>query len=276
MKKWIFYAVIFTVVSFAFPLLSGDGAKAGSALVYGLGVTFLVIVLYLIQLGWTKFFGIFKPKLVHQQDAAFASPISVRLEPMSQPVPPTQFPTPSPIQKTRDVAIQSTGDANQHQAHAQPSPSNYVDMDDDAIYTIVAEELESGKTDKGLWTRLYAESGGDEKQTKVLYITRRVEKLMANEKARRQSLQNQEAERIQQEALTAAERIKEEAAEAAEDARRKEAGIADPRLVVAVRNGNWAIVRQFLDDGVSPFDTNDEGVSLLELAKIRGDMTCPP
>ena len=53
---------------------------------------------------------------------------------------------------------------------------------------------------------------------------------------------------------------------------RKEAGIADPRLVAAVRNGNRAIVRQFLDDGVSPFDTNDEGVSLLELAKIRGDI----
>lgn len=183
MKKWIFYAVIFTVVGFAFPLLSGDGAKAGSALVSGVGVIFVVIVLYLIQLGWTKFFGIFKPKLVHQQDAAYASPISVRLEPMSQPVPPTQFPTPSPIQKTRDVAN--------------------VDMDDDAIYTIVAEELESGKTDKGLWTRLFAECKGDEKQVKALYITRRVEKIMEAEKNKKQLLQKQETASLEQKTLQA-------------------------------------------------------------------------
>lgn len=254
MKQWIFYAVIFTVVSFSFPLLKGDGGKAGSALVYGVGVIFVVIVLYLIQLGWTKFFGIFKPKLVHQQDVEFASPISVRLEPMSQPVPPTQFPTPSPIQKTRDVAIQSTGDTNQHQAHTQPNPSNYVAMDEDAIYTIVAEELESGKTDKGLWTRLYAEAGGDEKQVKVLYITRRVEKLIASEKAR-----------IERQALRAIEAVA-----AAEAARRKEVGIADPRLVDAVLNGNFLTVSRYLENGVSPHATNNEGISLLELAKKRG------
>ncbi len=184
MKKWIFYAFIFTVATFTFPLFSGDGEKAGRGMIAGIGVMFVFIVIYLIQLGWTKFFGNLKPKLVDRQDTAFASPVSVRLEPISQPVPSTVIHTHSPLLKECDVAIKATDVNTQQQASTLPSPSHYVAMDEDAIYTIVAEELESGKTDKGLWTRLFAEAGGDEKQTKVLYITRRVEKLLDIEKAR--------------------------------------------------------------------------------------------
>lgn len=125
--------------------------------------------------------------------------------------------------------------------------TNISNLDEDAIYTIVAEELETGKTDKGLWTRIYAECGGDEKQVKVLYITRRVKKLMANEKARI-----------------------ERAVETAATALRKEVGIADPRLVDAVLNGNFLIVSQYLENGVSPHATNNDGISLVELAKMRG------
>jgi len=50
-------------------------------------------------------------------------------------------------------------------------------QDEDSLYTKVAEELESGKTDKGLWTRLIAECDGDEKIIKVQYIKKRFEKL---------------------------------------------------------------------------------------------------
>jgi hypothetical protein len=46
-------------------------------------------------------------------------------------------------------------------------------VDEDAIYAIVAEEIETGTTDKGLWTRLYAEFDGDEKKTKIAYIKQR-------------------------------------------------------------------------------------------------------
>jgi hypothetical protein len=200
MKQWIFYAFIFTVATFTFPLFSGDGEKSGRGMVVGIGVMFVFIVIYLIQLGWTKLFGNLKPKLVDQQDAAFASPISVRLEPISQPVPSTVIHTHSPLLTERDAAINATD----VKASTLPSPSHYVVMDEDAIYTIVAEELESGKTDKGLWTRLYAEAGGDEKQTKVLYISRRAEKLLAVEKTRQQLLQNQETARLEQETMRAA------------------------------------------------------------------------
>jgi uncharacterized RDD family membrane protein YckC len=57
-------------------------------------------------------------------------------------------------------------------------------FDEDAVYEVVANEMESGKKDKGLWTRLFAELDGDEKKTKIAYIKQRAEKLMASERAR--------------------------------------------------------------------------------------------
>jgi hypothetical protein len=57
-------------------------------------------------------------------------------------------------------------------------------IDEERVYAEIAKELETGVADKGLWTRLFAECGGDEKQTKVLYIKQRVERLIASERAR--------------------------------------------------------------------------------------------
>lgn len=53
-----------------------------------------------------------------------------------------------------------------------------------SVYEAIAKELESGETDKGLWTRLFAESNGDEKMTKVAYIKQRAAKLMEAERMR--------------------------------------------------------------------------------------------
>ncbi len=64
-------------------------------------------------------------------------------------------------------------------------------LDQDAIYTAVAEEMETGKTDKGLWTRLYAEFDGDEKRTKIAYIKQRAEKLISLERTRAADEQRQ-------------------------------------------------------------------------------------
>lgn len=50
---------------------------------------------------------------------------------------------------------------------------------EDAIYAAIAVELETGKTDRGLWTKLFAECDGDEKRTKVAYIKHRAERLIA-------------------------------------------------------------------------------------------------
>jgi hypothetical protein len=54
----------------------------------------------------------------------------------------------------------------------------------DRIYAQVAEEIESGNADKGLWTRLWSECNGDDRQTKLLYIKQRAKVLIATEKAR--------------------------------------------------------------------------------------------
>ncbi|MER2602682.1 MAG: hypothetical protein ABTR27_10030, partial [Candidatus Competibacter phosphatis] len=53
-----------------------------------------------------------------------------------------------------------------------------------SVYAAIANELESGGTDKGLWTRLFAEANGDEKMTKVAYIKQRAAKLMEAERSR--------------------------------------------------------------------------------------------
>ena len=55
-------------------------------------------------------------------------------------------------------------------AVAPPAP-------DDQTYARVAEEMESGQIDKGLWTRLFAENDGDEPKTRAAYIRHRVQQL---------------------------------------------------------------------------------------------------
>jgi len=71
-------------------------------------------------------------------------------------------------------------------AHATTSSSLVVEsaqqrpaVDEDAVYAAIANELESGAIDKGLWTRLFAECDGDESKTKAAYIRQRANQLLA-------------------------------------------------------------------------------------------------
>lgn len=68
--------------------------------------------------------------------------------------------------------------------NAPKAPPTMETLDEDAIYAAIGQELESGNTDKGLWTRLFAECGGDETQTKVLYIKARADRLLNAERLR--------------------------------------------------------------------------------------------
>ena len=43
-------------------------------------------------------------------------------------------------------------------------------MDEEKIYSTIAKEIESNKLKKGLWTKAFSESEGDENKTKALYI----------------------------------------------------------------------------------------------------------
>lgn len=78
-------------------------------------------------------------------------------------------------------------------------------LDEDAIYEVVANEMDSGKMDKGLWTRLYAEHDGDEKKTKIAYIKQRAEKLMTIE---RHNYEHQVQEQAERARLAEEERIR--------------------------------------------------------------------
>jgi hypothetical protein len=71
----------------------------------------------------------------------------------------------------------------------RPAPAGINDVQA-GIYEAIANELECGETDKGLWTRLFAESNGDEKMTKVAYIKQRAAKLMEAERTRSNALGN--------------------------------------------------------------------------------------
>jgi len=71
-------------------------------------------------------------------------------------------------------------------------PSNSATHEsDDWAYERISEEIESGNRDKATWTRAFANTGGDDKQTTALYIKLRVEKLKAIEEAAETNAANQ-------------------------------------------------------------------------------------
>ncbi len=53
---------------------------------------------------------------------------------------------------------------------------------DDTVYLVIATELDSGKTDRGMWTRLFAECDGDDAKTRAAYIRARAVQLQLNAK----------------------------------------------------------------------------------------------
>lgn len=73
-------------------------------------------------------------------------------------------------------------------AAQDPSPAEMatgrVGNLEDWAYEQVGKELDLNNTDNGAWTKAFAQAGGDDKQTRVLYIKMRVEKLIAMEQAR--------------------------------------------------------------------------------------------
>jgi hypothetical protein len=64
--------------------------------------------------------------------------------------------------------------------NAPPVIRPEISVDEEPVYAIIARELETGSTDKGLWIRLFAECCGDEQQMKILYIKQRAERLISS------------------------------------------------------------------------------------------------
>lgn len=123
--------------------------------------------------------------------------------------PPLQYAYQTPASATRSaqpapapVTMPATSAPTRIIMSSNPAPTQPIDaqspspFDEDAVYEVVANEMDSGKMDKGLWTRLFAELDGDEKKVKIAYIKQRAEKLMAAERARVYELQRQQAEEL--------------------------------------------------------------------------------
>jgi hypothetical protein len=83
------------------------------------------------------------------------------------------------------VAFSTASSRTTGQAESPPSVStqNFT-IDEDAIYAAIANELKTGATNEGLWTRLFAEYDGDDNRTKAAYIKQRAVKLISLEQLR--------------------------------------------------------------------------------------------
>ena len=95
----------------------------------------------------------------------------------------------APIASTQSESRSSTGSMASHE-----SPL----IDEDAIYAAIAKELDTGATDKGLWTRLFAECDGDDNKTKVAYIKQRAERIRTLEQGRIAAVKKQRDEEASQ------------------------------------------------------------------------------
>lgn len=170
-----------------------------------------------------------------------------------------------------------------------------VAVEEDRIYASIARELETGAEHKGLWTRLFAECGGDEKQTKVLYIKQRAERLISEERSRLEQaarVHAHEASRIEQVRLNKELADKIQALSASHTAVMMFTNVAqnnlqevrrllseEPLLIavknrdretplhIAVREKNPAMARLLLEKGAITDENNCYWVTPLEYAK---------
>lgn len=67
-----------------------------------------------------------------------------------------------------------------------------IETHEDRLYGQIAQELDTHTVDKGLWTKAYAQAGGDDQQTRVLYIKARLARLLAMEVAQRDATRRQQ------------------------------------------------------------------------------------
>lgn len=152
--------------------------------------------------------------------------------------------------------VTATPSHTQHKyAATDPDTMNTTNsVNEDRIYNDIAIELETGATDKGLWIKLFAECGGDETQTKVLYIKQRADKLITAERYRLSELTCAQAADAQRLDLLRITKDKER------------------EFLAAVWEGNISVANKLLLEGIKPDYLKDEnGRSPLNLAEIRGD-----
>ena len=55
-------------------------------------------------------------------------------------------------------------------------------MNEEEIYELISEEIESSSRKKGIWTKAFSEAEGDENKTKALYIKYRFDQIKEGHK----------------------------------------------------------------------------------------------
>ena len=72
------------------------------------------------------------------------------------------------------------------------SSQKTTEAHEELLYAQIAQELDTNTVDKGLWTKMYVQAGGDDQQTRVLYIKARLARLVAMEAAQREAMRREQ------------------------------------------------------------------------------------
>lgn len=139
---------------------------------------------------------------------SFSKPVtSLAASPSQPPVQRTPSVSKPSVAAKPPVTAAGTHDPTPNTGNTESSNDQkmYEEKLEDWAYEKVGEELESNTPDKAIWTKAFAQSGGDDRQTRVLYIKLRVEKLIDLETARLEELRNAQEEAKKQKAAELAE-----------------------------------------------------------------------
>ncbi len=262
---WIFWAVTHFIVWVISKQLMRTASRADISIPQAIGMTELQAWLCMASLVvaglWFWVANLLTQRMLNRNSIpANAQSVQHDIH-TSNPVPtspPIATPTPEAT-KTPALTPSERSEAEIDIPEIAPSrltiPVPTIPESDDWAFEKVVDELETNTTDKVLWTRAFAESGGDENKTKALYIQRRVKVFVETERkrlaeehareveARRQrevqaelirmqelnASQEEETRRLEAETLAKVEREKIEAAEkvrqAEEQARHQQANL---------------------------------------------------
>lgn len=189
----------------------------------------------------------------------------------------------------------------------EPAREPIVENIEDWAYEQVGKEFDSSNPDQGAWTKAFAQAGGDDKQTRVLYIKARVEKLIAAEQARLEEIRKaqKEANCIAEAELVnrVSRRKKIASGQASEEINRIDSRVRsdfmnkiawcelkelvammerDPYLVavsnsegdtalhIATREMNGSLIRALVDRGANPRAANSAGKTPISIARSKG------
>jgi len=166
----------------------------------------LVAVAYLLGWAYGNFFR-FRDGDVRSSSARMPNH-APRAEPVANPsvyvpnaqlalFPPAYAPAPGLDFEEHAIAALTGAAADSDSAALLENALNDVE---EKAYDQVGQELETNTVDRATWTKAFAQAGGDDKQTRVVYIQLRVEKLVSSGTVRLKAEQDLAEKRAKDEA----------------------------------------------------------------------------